>query len=152
MTQAWFHLNFRLTQNILGRIVPKLACSFCFGFLVDLPRFFHGFPMFWAGLKPGSPRFPDPGCAFAKLCTSQVQYVTCKRLRSADLEARAKAWQVGLKTGGSASWGQHHFLSKVWQIMGKFHWPSTSWIEGGFFYIISGLRHRNHPNYSTCNC
>ncbi|CAL1153501.1 unnamed protein product [Cladocopium goreaui] len=28
-----------------------------------------------------------------------VQYVTCKRLSSADLEARAKAWQVGLKTG-----------------------------------------------------
>lgn len=28
-----------------------------------------------------------------------VQYVTCKRLSSADLEARAKAWQVGLKAG-----------------------------------------------------
>ena len=54
----------------------------------------------WDGLKQS--RFCNvlPIPAVLSCAPDQVQYVTCKRLSSADVEARAKAWQVGLKAGG----------------------------------------------------
>jgi len=41
----------------------------------------------------------------------QVQYVTCKRLKAVELDARATAWQSGFRTGGPAfgfgeGWGK----------------------------------------------
>ena len=63
------------------------------------------FGLGWVETSQVFQRFPIRAVLLPSCAPDQVQYVTCKRLSSADLEARAKAWQVGLKTGGPSASG-----------------------------------------------